>query len=98
MQATRGGSKQVRILARADSRSSSRQQDEEAQLRFDDRDGSAVPSGEQTAAANGASAITLHYSSGWRQPTMLYSLQGADWVRCTLEPVSWSSGPLCLTW
>lgn len=97
MQATSGGSNQVRTTASAHGRSSSRQQPDEAQLRFDDRDGSAVPSGEQTSAVNGASAITLHYSSGWQQPTMLYSLQGADWVRCPLDPVSWSSGPLCLT-
>jgi hypothetical protein len=84
---TKGGSNRSCTAASAHSHSSDRQQHEEAQLRFDARDGTAASAGEQGRPASGTSAITLHYSSGWRQPTMLYSLQGADWTRCTLEPV-----------
>jgi len=63
------------------------QHDEEAHLRFDGGQNGAAEPATPATAADGAAAITLHYASGWRAPTMLYSLQGGDWDSCELAEV-----------
>lgn len=92
LQTTSGSCRQQIVAsAHADPPPGQQQQHEEARLRFGGSEDDAVPSGVPSATGNGASAITLHYSSGWQRPTMLYSLQGAEWTDCTMDAVT-SSG------
>ena len=76
-----------RDVAESESGAATNQQ-QKAQLRFSGTD--ATLSEEQHALArdaDGAPAVMLHYHSGWRQPTILYSLQGAEWKRQQLDEV-----------
>mmetsp|Transcript_13029 Transcript_13029/g.39460 ORF Transcript_13029/g.39460 Transcript_13029/m.39460 type:complete len:458 (-) Transcript_13029:370-1743(-) len=58
----------------------------------EDQSGAAATSPDVDVHAHGYSSLTLHYSTGWTQPTMLFSLQGGDWQERSLDEVASSSG------